>query len=91
MQDLPVILKWHNFQSLEKALNFFMELKKFKSDVYFLNRCHKCVCGHFGSEYTVYTDQLLTLFSNFFHGDSLKLVAQIMVTFMAINLTYKSQ
>ena len=22
VQDLPVILKWHNFQSLEKALNF---------------------------------------------------------------------
>ena len=22
VQDLPVILKWHNFQRLEKALNF---------------------------------------------------------------------
>ena len=30
MQDLPVILKWHNFQGLEKALKFC------KSDVYFL-------------------------------------------------------
>ena len=42
MQDLLVILKWHNLQSLEKALNFIMELKFFKSDVYFLNRRKKC-------------------------------------------------
>ena len=34
VQDLPVILKLHNFQSLEKALNYFMELKFCKSDVY---------------------------------------------------------
>ena len=27
VQVLPVILKWQNFQSLEKALNFCMELK----------------------------------------------------------------
>ena len=38
MQDLRVILKWHNFQSLEKTLNFLMELKYCKSVVYFLNR-----------------------------------------------------
>ena len=38
VQDLKAILKWHNFQSLEKALNCFMELKFCKSDVYFLNR-----------------------------------------------------
>ena len=38
VQDLPVILKWHNFQSLEKALTFFMELNFFNSYVYFLNR-----------------------------------------------------
>ena len=38
VQDLPVILKWHNFQSLEKALNVFMEFKFCKSDVYSLNR-----------------------------------------------------
>ena len=44
VQDLPVILKWHNFQSLEKALNFFMELNFCKSDVYFLNR-RTCFTG----------------------------------------------
>ena len=38
MQDLPVILKWHNLQSLDKALDFFIELKLCKSDFYFLNR-----------------------------------------------------
>ena len=27
VQDLPVILKWNNFQSLEKALIFVMEFK----------------------------------------------------------------
>ena len=42
MQDLPVILKWHNFQSLEKALMLFMELKFCNSDVYFLNRRKMC-------------------------------------------------
>ena len=38
MQDLAVILKRHSFQSLEKAWDFFMELKLCKSDFYFLNR-----------------------------------------------------
>ena len=37
LQDIPVILKWHDFQSLEKALNFLIELKFCKSDVYFLS------------------------------------------------------
>ena len=46
VQDLPVNLKWYNFQSLENALNFVMELKFYKSDVYFLNRRKKCVGGH---------------------------------------------
>ena len=45
VQDIPVILKWHNFQSLEKAL-IFMELKFLKSDVYLLNRHNNCVGGH---------------------------------------------
>ena len=27
VQDLPVTLKWHDFQSLEKDLSFLMELK----------------------------------------------------------------
>ena len=38
MQDLPVTLKWNDFQSLEKGLSFRMELKFCKSDVYFVNR-----------------------------------------------------
>ena len=42
----PVILKLNNFQSLEKALNCFMELEFCNSDVYFLNRRIKCVGGH---------------------------------------------
>ena len=41
MQDLPVILKLNNFQSLEKALNCFIELKFRNSDVFFLNRRKK--------------------------------------------------
>ena len=42
VQDLPVILKWHNLQSLDKALDCFIELKFCKSDLYFLNRRNKC-------------------------------------------------
>ena len=38
MQDLPVILKWDNLQSLDKALDFFIALNCCKSDFYFLNR-----------------------------------------------------
>ena len=51
VQDLPAILKWHNFQSHEKALNFVMELKFCKSDVYFLTRRKKCAVAtyNFGS------------------------------------------
>ena len=45
VQDLPVILKLHNFQSLEKALNFY-GIKSFKSDVYFLKRHKQFVGGH---------------------------------------------
>ena len=30
MQDLPVILEWHNFQRLEKALNSFYGIKCLK-------------------------------------------------------------
>ena len=46
VQDLTVILKWHNFLSLEKALIFFMEMKFCKSDVYFLTRRKTCIGGH---------------------------------------------
>ena len=46
MQNLPVILEWHNFQRLEKALNSFYRINFLKSDVYFLNRRKKCIGGH---------------------------------------------
>ena len=36
MQDLPVISKLHNLQRLDKALDFFIELKFCESDFYFL-------------------------------------------------------
>ena len=43
VEDLPDILKLNNFQSLEKAMNCYMELKFCNSDVYFLNR-RKKIC-----------------------------------------------
>ena len=38
VEDLPAILKGDNLQSLDKALDFFIELKFSRSDFYFLNR-----------------------------------------------------
>ena len=32
VQNLPVILKWHNLQSLDKALDLFIEFKFCESD-----------------------------------------------------------
>ena len=37
MQGLPVTLKLHNLQLLDKALDLFIEFKYFESDFYFLN------------------------------------------------------
>ena len=37
VQDLPVILKWNNLQSLNKALDLFIEFKFCESNFYFLN------------------------------------------------------
>ena len=53
VQDLPVILKWHNLQSLDKALDFFIELNFCKSDLYSLNSLKKCKVAiyNFGSVY----------------------------------------
>ena len=53
MQDLPVILKWHNLQSLGKALDLFIEFKFWESDFYFLNGSKKCMVAtyNFGSVY----------------------------------------
>ena len=61
MQDLPVILKWHNFQSIEKALNFFMELQFCKSDVYYPNRRYLKL---WFSVYMSYDDELYMFKSN---------------------------
>ena len=35
VQDLQVILKWHNLLSLDKALDFFIEQRVYKSDFTF--------------------------------------------------------
>ena len=53
MQDLPVILKLHNFQSLDKALDLFIEFKYWESGFYFLNRSKNCMVAtyNFGSVY----------------------------------------
>ena len=53
MQGLPVILKWHNLQSLDIALDIFIEFKFCESDFHFLNRCKYCMVAtyNFGSVY----------------------------------------
>ena len=43
MQGLPVILKWHNLQSLDKALDLFIEFKICESDFYFMNGSKNCM------------------------------------------------
>ena len=43
MQGLPVILKLHNLQSLDKALDIFIEVKFCESDFYFLSRSKNCM------------------------------------------------
>ena len=53
VQDLPVILKWHNLQSLDKALDRFIEFEFCGSDFYFLNGSKTCMMAtyNFGSVY----------------------------------------
>ena len=53
MQDLPVILKWHTLQNLDKALDLFIEFKFCESDFYFLIGSEKCMVAtyNFGSVY----------------------------------------
>ena len=48
---LPVILKWHNFQSLDKALYFTIELKfcKSYSDSLNMRKNVKVATYNFGS------------------------------------------
>ena len=54
MQGLPVILKWHNFRSFDKALDLFKEFKFCDSDFYFLKGSKNCTVAtyNFGSVYT---------------------------------------
>ena len=54
VQGLPVILKWHNLQSFDKALElFFIEFKFCDSDFYFLNGSKNCMVAtyNFGLVY----------------------------------------
>ena len=53
MQDLPVILRWHYSQSLEKALDLFIEFRFCEGDFYFLNGSKTCMVAtyNFGSVY----------------------------------------
>ena len=55
MQGLPVILKWHNLQSLDKALDIFIEFKFCESCFYFLNGSKNCMVAtyNFGSVYMI--------------------------------------
>ena len=54
VQNLPFIFKWHILQSLEKALDLFIEYKFYESDFYFLNGSKNCMVAtyNFGSVYT---------------------------------------
>ena len=51
MQGLQVILKLHNLQSLDKALDLFIEFKFCECDFYFLNGNKNCMVAtyNFGS------------------------------------------
>ena len=53
MQGLPVILKEHDLQSLDKSLDLFLEFKFCESDFYFLNGSKNCMVAtyNFGSVY----------------------------------------
>ena len=53
MQGLPVILKRHNLQNLDKALDLFIEFKFSESNFYFPNRSKNCMVAtyNFGSVY----------------------------------------
>ena len=61
MQGLPVILKRHNLQSLDKALALFIEFQFCESDFYFLNGSKNCMVAtyNFGSVYIVYLDSCI--------------------------------
>ena len=54
VKGLPVILKWHNLQSLDKALDIYIEFKFSERDFYFLNGSKNCMVAtyNFGSVYS---------------------------------------
>ena len=54
MQGLLVILELHNLQSLDKAVDLFIEFKFCESDFYLLNGNKNCMVAtyNFGSVYT---------------------------------------
>ena len=54
MQGLPVILKLHNLQNLDKALDLFIEFNFCESDFYSLNGSKNCMVAtyNFDSVYT---------------------------------------
>ena len=62
MQGLPVILKLHNMQSLDKALDLFLEFKFCESDFYFLNGSKNCMVATYNFD-SVYT-QMFFFFVN---------------------------
>ena len=53
VQGLPVILIWHNLQSLNKALDLLIVFKFCESDFSFLNGSKNCMVAtyNFGSVY----------------------------------------
>ena len=57
VQGLPVILKWHNLQNLDKALDLLIDLKICESDFYFLNGSKNLMVAtyNFGSVYSLIT------------------------------------
>ena len=69
MQGLPVVLKWHYLQSLDKALDLFIEFKFCESDFYFLNGSKNCMVAtyNFGSVYIQYSVTLISV--TFFSRD----------------------
>ena len=59
MQVLPVILKWHDLKSLDKALDLYIEFKFCENDFYFLNESKNCMVAtyNFGSVYIIICKQ----------------------------------
>ena len=55
VQGLPVILKWHKLQRLDKALDLLIELKFCECIFYFLYGSENCIVAtyKFGSVYSI--------------------------------------